>query len=422
MMTALRYLCLFVPALLLAAGMARTRREKTAALLATLIAVPLLLAVHLLALRFHWWHFAAAGGTLAGFPIDVWAGWAILWGAVPLLLAPHLRWWELALIAFLFDLAFMPQIQPLLVLDQRKWLLGEAVAIGLGLLPAQLFARWTRDGTAVASRVILQALAFAGWCIVIPVLAITEYLHAPVPVFAWVALLPGLVGFAAAMEFATRGHGTPVPMDPPKHLVVTGPYAYVRNPMQLSMCVVVPMALAFITWWAGLIALALLICYSVGLAEADERLDLDERFGDAWQSYATAVPRWRIRWRPWRKASAQVYVAADSCQQCAGVARLIQHLKPTGLEILPAEEHPARDLTRITYEDGEYSAEGMAAVARVLEHVHLGWAALGWIVMLPGLLPLIQAVVDVSGGHPRQIPRRTKDVNRLTPPSCTPIQ
>ena len=42
----------------------------------------------------------------------------------------------------------------------------------------------------------------------------------------------GLLLFAASLrQFAVRGKGTLAPWDPPKHLVVEGPYRYVRNPM-----------------------------------------------------------------------------------------------------------------------------------------------------------------------------------------------
>src|SRR5574341_1279456 len=36
-------------------------------------------------------------------------------------------------------------------------------------------------------------------------------------------------------EFATRGRGTPLPIDAPKTLVVRGPYRVVRNPMYLGV-------------------------------------------------------------------------------------------------------------------------------------------------------------------------------------------
>src|SRR5262245_13251228 len=45
-------------------------------------------------------------------------------------------------------------------------------------------------------------------------------------------LLLGLLLFAASLrQFATEGRGTLAPWDPPRTLVVRGPYRYVRNPM-----------------------------------------------------------------------------------------------------------------------------------------------------------------------------------------------
>jgi protein-S-isoprenylcysteine O-methyltransferase Ste14 len=46
------------------------------------------------------------------------------------------------------------------------------------------------------------------------------------------------VGAALALwciaAFAFLGRGTPAPFDPPRHLVVRGPYRYLRNPMYLG--------------------------------------------------------------------------------------------------------------------------------------------------------------------------------------------
>ena len=56
-----------------------------------------------------------------------------------------------------------------------------------------------------------------------------------------------------------------------------------------------------------------------------------------------------------------------------------------GLSIVAAETHPLAPLRRITYEpvDGASSVDGVDAVARALEHLHLGWAMLGFLFRMP---------------------------------------
>lgn len=44
---------------------------------------------------------------------------------------------------------------------------------------------------------------------------------------------------ACIFEFARSGRGTLSPVDPPRHLVIRGLYRYVRNPMYLSVTIIV---------------------------------------------------------------------------------------------------------------------------------------------------------------------------------------
>src|SRR5258708_27078123 len=76
------------------------------------------------------------------------------------------------------------------------------------------------------------------------------------------------------------------------------------------------------------------------------------------------------------------------------------------LVIVAAETHPSGALRRITYDpgDGNRTACGVEAVARALEHIHLGWALIGFALRLPLLCPLAQLLVDASGGEPRAAP------------------
>jgi hypothetical protein len=61
-------------------------------------------------------------------------------------------------------------------------------------------------------------------------------------------------------------------------------------------------------------------------------------------------------------------------------------------------------MLRITYigEDG-HQQTGVGAVARALEHVHLGWALIAMAIRLPVLRTALQWINDAAGGGPREI-------------------
>src|SRR5437879_6929372 len=56
----------------------------------------------------------------------------------------------------------------------------------------------------------------------------------------WLLIAAGIaLYFACAFwGFAIRGKGTPLPLDPPKKLIVVGPYRIARNPMYWSVAFV----------------------------------------------------------------------------------------------------------------------------------------------------------------------------------------
>jgi protein-S-isoprenylcysteine O-methyltransferase Ste14 len=94
------------------------------------------------------------------------------------------------------------------------------------------------------------------------------------------------------VEFARQGRGTLSPADPPRHLVVRGLYKYVRNPMYLSVSVIV-VGEAF---WAGSRALAAywavwFACVHTFVVAYEEPY-LRDRFGPSYHAYTRRVRRW----------------------------------------------------------------------------------------------------------------------------------
>ena len=92
---------------------------------------------------------------------------------------------------------------------------------------------------------------------------------------------------------------------------------------------------------------------------------------------------------------------------CSEVGQWFQARDARTLEIVPAESYGS-PLTRITYEsgDGACRASGIAALSRALEHLHLGWALVGFACRVPVVSSVVQLLADASGAQPRRISQR----------------
>jgi protein-S-isoprenylcysteine O-methyltransferase Ste14 len=400
----------------------RAPRLFAACLLGFCWTLPSLLVVQLFNLKFGWWTFHASGGLFRGMPLDLFLGWAVLWGVLPALGFRRIASvWVIALFVVM-DLMLMPMFQPVVDLGGR-WLIGEGVAVCVVLIPAQLLARWTFTDTHLEWRAAMQVVTSSGLFL----LLIPEVALALRPGRGWEPLwstprwplnlelqgigLLGVMGVSAVQEFARRGGGTPIPYDPPKRLVISGMYRYIANPMQMSCALVT-------TAWGGMLrnpwviaAGVMSFIYGLGSANSDECADLRRRFGSSWVQYREHVHAWRFRLKPWHdplRPVARMYVA-ETCGPCSEVRRWFEKKGAIALQIVAAEDHPSRDLERITYDpmDGCDAEEGVRAIARGLEHIHLGWALAGVCLRLPGIAQVVQLLVDVSGFGPRTTPRRS---------------
>jgi protein-S-isoprenylcysteine O-methyltransferase Ste14 len=115
-------------------------------------------------------------------------------------------------------------------------------------------------------------------------------------VFHWLAVPLWAAGAAimiwCAWAFTVRGRGTPLPTDPPKELVVSGLYRYVRNPIYVG---VVTFLLGYVFWYptrAILLMPGLVAVSSHLFVILYEEPHLHKTFGAAYEEYCKAVPRW----------------------------------------------------------------------------------------------------------------------------------
>jgi hypothetical protein len=155
-------------------------------------------------------------------------------------------------------------------------------------------------------------------------------------------------------------------------------------------------------WWMVLGAVVSGV-YSAGIAAWDEGEDLERRFGVEWRAYRAEVRNWWPRWRPYSAGvGARLYVARG-CGPCSEVLAWLEARGPVGLEIVDAETLARGSIWRMRYEpgDGSRAVEGVRAMGRGLEHIHLGWALCGAALRLPGVWWGVQVVMDASGLGPR---------------------
>jgi protein-S-isoprenylcysteine O-methyltransferase Ste14 len=110
----------------------------------------------------------------------------------------------------------------------------------------------------------------------------------------------GLGLFSASLfHFATQGRGTLAPWDPPRRLVIRGPYRFVRNPM-ISGVVFVLIAEGLMLRSMPHLAWAFLfLLINVIYIPFAEEPPLENRFGEDYARYKRNVPRVIPRIRPW---------------------------------------------------------------------------------------------------------------------------
>lgn len=130
----------------------------------------------------------------------------------------------------------------------------------------------------------------------------TLLLHWLVPVallipegWRWLAVIPALASLAlAAAAFASFGAAktTVIPFMPASALVTSGPYTLTRNPMYLSLSLILAalaIVLGSLTPWLGVIGYV--VAMDRLIIPEEEHL-LSATFGTAYETYRRTVRRW----------------------------------------------------------------------------------------------------------------------------------
>ena len=114
-----------------------------------------------------------------------------------------------------------------------------------------------------------------------------------------VGTIMATIGTAIALwcvfTFVFIGKGTPAPFDPPRKLVIRGPYRFVRNPMYIGA----GMTLAGAAFFHGSLSIFIYTCLfflaTHGFVVLYEEPTLRRTFGDEYEAYFGRVSRWLPR-------------------------------------------------------------------------------------------------------------------------------
>ena len=123
---------------------------------------------------------------------------------------------------------------------------------------------------------------------------VTRPSHIGVPQIAGACLviLGGGLALWCIAAFAVVGRGTPAPFDPPRRLVVSGPYHFVRNPMYAGAGLALGGAAVF--YQSVVLAGYTLLFFAVThwFVRGYEEPILRDSFGPDYEAYCRRVRRW----------------------------------------------------------------------------------------------------------------------------------
>lgn len=107
------------------------------------------------------------------------------------------------------------------------------------------------------------------------------------------------LGLYSSFIMVRHGGGTPLPLDQTNHLVITGPYGIVRNPMAVAgIGQGISIAIACASIPLLVYAIVGSVLWQVVVRPMEER-DLEQRFGESYKVYRSKVDCWIPRILRW---------------------------------------------------------------------------------------------------------------------------
>lgn len=162
-----------------------------------------------------------------------------------------------------------------------------------------------RKSTAAIATAAFFVVAPGGAVGLVPWLITRWEFHQPLSgwvvaqVVGTVLICVGLVPVVHAFVQFAKASGTPMPIAPTQHLVVTGFNRYVRNPMYVGLLMVL-LGQALLFGHLGLLLYAAVMwAVTATFVRWYEEPTLTRQFGADYDDYRHAVPAWWPRRRPW---------------------------------------------------------------------------------------------------------------------------
>lgn len=157
----------------------------------------------------------------------------------------------------------------------------------------------------VAARAVTWATLFIGFFLIALPARVLRSSGVPEPaaIGAWqnagvcLGLAGAVLAIACIVTFARVGQGTPAPFDPPRRLVVNGPYRFVRNPMYIGAALAMGGAALFYQSAALVAYIAIFLVVTHLFVAAYEEPTLRRTFGPDYERYCRQVGRWWPGWR-----------------------------------------------------------------------------------------------------------------------------